>query len=108
MSVEFLFANMALKIFGALISYGFIAAILIYLKVVPARTMFLGVLPLALLFVVWSSWQKAGPRFVLTDTVQQAPEYIGGEIKTSGREKMTDAERLQYNQELIQSNKRTE
>ena len=63
-------------------------------------------LPIVIVAAAFLSFQKSGPKFVLTDQVAPKQVSESSEIKTSGRKKLTDAERLRYNQTLINENQK--
>jgi len=103
MSIDFLPSNFLIDVFSGLLAFGFIFVMFLLLKL-PGKKWFLRTLPLVLLILIWTSWNKSGPRITLEDEVKSRDQVQSSEIKSSKKFK-TDEQRLQENQKLIDQNK---
>lgn len=105
MEIEFLTNNFLLSVgkflLVSLVGYIIIAHIL---KVKITKWIISGWILVATMAFSFNFTQTNSPRFVIEEQSGVAP-MNAGEIKSNAPERMTDEERLQYNQELIEENK---
>lgn len=104
MTVDIPVFNLIIGVIAPVVTAAFILALGVYFKFVKLKSS-VGLLLIFAFLMAGLSYNKSGPRVVLTDETPTASIPEPGEIRSLKPDQMTDQERLEYNQKLINQNK---